>query len=198
MKQKGLKKMEEITEVAPEETKAETDKAETEEMKLRPLRDLTDKERVEIIHMSDKIGVSATANAFNVSMRTVSYCRNEYAKRKGIAVKDPRKKTQLQEASSIETTTDPTETIAKNDEEVNSPVLEAKKTDELTEAVQKNAEQKNEVQAVQKNEAQKNAELTEANEAVAQLRMENAILKEKLSALTELLEKLSNAIRNLL
>ena len=193
--------MEEMTRAEDaEEMTAETEatKAETEEMKLRPLRDLTDKERVEIIHMSDKIGVSATANAFNVSMRTVSYCRNEYAKRKGIAVKDPRKKTQLQEASSIETTTDPTETIAKNDEEVNSPVLEAKKTDELTEAVQKNAEQKNEVQAVQKNEAQKNAELTEANEAVAQLRMENAILKEKLSALTERLMKLSNAIRNLL
>ena len=195
--------MEEITEVAPEEPKAEIEvtKAETEEMKLRPLRDLTDKERVEIIHMSDKIGVSATANAFNVSMRTVSYCRNEYAKRKGIAVKDTRKKTHLQKASSIETTTDPTETIAKNDEEVkqnDSPVVEAKKTDELTEAVQKNAEQKNEVQAVQKNEAQKNAELTEANEAVAQLRMENAILKEKLSALTERLMKLSNAIRNLL
>ena len=52
--------------------------------KLRPLRELTDAERMEIIRMSNEIGQPKTAEAFNVSLRTVCYCRNEYAHRKGI------------------------------------------------------------------------------------------------------------------
>lgn len=55
---------------------------------LRKIKDLTDEERVAIIHRSDEIGIQETAKEFNVSVRTVGYCRVEYARRKGITVRN--------------------------------------------------------------------------------------------------------------
>ena len=55
---------------------------------LKKLGDLTDEDRLAIIRMSDEIGIPQTAQNFNTSIRNVSYCRFEYARKKGIAVKN--------------------------------------------------------------------------------------------------------------
>ena len=55
---------------------------------LKKLGDLTDEDRLAIIRMSDEIGIPQTAQNFNTSIRNVSYCRFEYARKKGITVKN--------------------------------------------------------------------------------------------------------------
>lgn len=185
--------------------------------KLRPLRELTDADRRAIIRMSNEIGQPKTAKAFNVSLRTVGYCRNEYAHKKGIntvrIIVSPKKgspKKGFKDASSTATEAVKTaEAIPASDVADAVNVAEADKAAEVVKTV------KTVEISVLSNETEKSIEsalatdtstsmpsdentLSAFNNESIELKIENELLKSKLSHLTMQINKLSTAVRNLI
>ena len=151
--------------------------------KLRPLRELTDAERMEIIRMSNEIGQPKTAEAFNVSLRTVCYCRNEYAHRKGIDTVKRLKTSPKKEKGNNKGFKNASSTVAAqtNVTEVDN-IAEAVEATEAVEAATPSG--KNMPSAF--------------NKDIVELKIENELLKSEISSLKIQLHKLSSAVMNLI
>lgn len=189
--------------------------------KLRPLRELTDAERMEIIRMSNEIGQPKTAEAFNVSLRTVCYCRNEYAHRKGIDTVKRLKTSPKKEKGNNKGFKNASSTVAAQTAEAiqASEAAEAAETaetvkavnvtevDNIAEAVEATEAVKAIKTSVPSNETEKAVEAATPsgknmpsafNKDIVELKIENELLKSEISSLKIQLHKLSSAVRNLI
>lgn len=183
--------------------------------KLRPLRELTDAERMEIIRMSNEIGQPKTAEAFNVSLRTVCYCRNEYAHRKGIDTVKRLKTSPKKEKGNNKGFKNASSTVAAQTAEAiqaseaaeTVKAVNVTEVDNIAEAVEATEAVKAIKTSVPSNETEKAVEAATPsgknmpsafNKDIVELKIENELLKSEISSLKIQLHKLSSAVRNLI
>ena len=183
--------------------------------KLRPLRELTDAERMEIIRMSNEIGQPKTAEAFNVSLRTVCYCRNEYAHRKGIDTVKRLKTSPKKEKGNNKGFKNASSTVAAQTAEAiqaseaaeTVKAVNVTEVDNIAEAVEATEAVKAIKTSVPSNETEKAVEAATPsgknmpsafNKDIVELKIENELLKSEISSLKIQLHKLSSAVMKLI
>ena len=152
---------------------------------LRKLSTLTHEERLAVIRRAEEVGIPQTAKEFNISIRAVQYCRIEYAHKKGITVHHIKniKIPKETEETAMPVNDNDNDNVNINNDVIENSVAETKDAQENLSVVI-NSDEKNTATAVFDDEK-------------TALRMENALLKEKISSMSEQLKKLRTAVADL-
>lgn len=160
----------------------------------RTFADLTDEERLSIIRRAEEVGYKKTAEEFNTSFDTIGYCRNKYARKKGIPVVNLSLLGNKARVSSKNTFT---KTFADLEHPAvihgTEEVGYQKAGEEFSENLNSDENVKDTPVVADISDTQ-----TVLNDDLFSLKLENEFLKTKLALINEQLKKMAEAVKNMI